>query len=416
MSSTPSAKGVEDLHFEKCLGRGYFGEVWRAKLKSSQLVAVKKVRLQLILDNHLMDQLQREIHILRKMDHPRIVRLFFHFEDKERHFMYLGMEFCEGGSLFDKLQKVERFECPVAARYFKEACEALDYLHHLPDKVIHRDIKPENILLTANDSVKLADFGWANLLQEAEDKRLTFCGTLDYSAPEMIKGTGHDESVDMWTMGVLLYELLTGQSPFGSSSKETTCKSILTVSLYFPPEMDADGRNLISQLCRKTPAERLKVRDAMAHEFITRYLVPEAKSAVSADAENAGYPEKGVSKCVTEIGDHDLSPSRPSVLARNLRAKCAEYIDQKEQALLAIQKDEETLTLKRRELKSREEEINRVKKETEDYKDQRKELEKRCAEIAERKSRLEASKREQEKQLEREKRKTWSLFRKNDRP
>ncbi|CAK8995119.1 unnamed protein product [Durusdinium trenchii] len=376
--ATPSAKEVEDLQFEKCLGRGYFGEVWRAQLKKDrQLVAVKKVRMQLILENHLMDQLKREILILSSMQHERIVRLFFHFED--RHFMYLGMEFCQGGSLFDKLQKAERFDAPVAARYFYETCEALDYLHHLPEKVIHRDIKPENILLTADDSVKLADFGWANLL-EAE-KRVTFCGTLDYLAPEMIKGTGHDESVDMWTMGVLLYELLTGQSPFGSSSKETTCKSILTVNLYFPPELDIDGRNLISQLCRKAPVDRLKVRDAMAHSFITRHLQTEQGDA-------AGYPEaKGaVVKGVTETGD--MSPSRPSVVARKLRAECERSLVEKEIYMKALKDAENKLKIKQEELKSAEAQINEVQQESKLLEAQRKDLEKRTKENA---SKIEAT-------------------------
>eukprot|EP00913_Durusdinium_trenchii_P018978 g17834.t1 len=232
------------------------------------------------------------------MQHERIVRLFFHFED--RHFMYLGMEFCQGGSLFDKLQKAERFDAPVAAR-----CEALDYLHHLPEKVIHRDIKPENILLTADDSVKLADFGWANLLEAA-----TQCESCDQrSAEEMIKGTGHDESVDMWTMGVLLYELLTGQSPFGSSSKDQECR------------MRRSKRNVVFR--RKAPVDRLKVRDAMAHSFITRHLQTEQGDA-------AGYPEaKGaVVKGVTETGD--MSPSRPSVVARKLRAECERSLVEKD--------------------------------------------------------------------------------------
>merc|ERR1719379_3326469 len=115
------------------------------------------------------------------------------------------MEFAAGGGLFDKLRTSGRFTNEIAARYFFETCEALAYLHNeLAQPVIHRDIKPENILLDAEDHIKLADFGWANLVEA--DKRDTFCGTLDYLPPEMIMGTGHDESADMWNMGVLTYE------------------------------------------------------------------------------------------------------------------------------------------------------------------------------------------------------------------
>merc|ERR1712224_61494 len=123
------------------------------------------------------DQLRREIDILYSMQHPRIIRL--HFDFQEEGSIYLGMDFAPGGSLFDRLNKASKFNPEIASRYFCETCEALDYLHHLPEPVIHRDIKPENILLDAEDHVKLADFGWANKYLEGS-QRDTFCGTLDY--------------------------------------------------------------------------------------------------------------------------------------------------------------------------------------------------------------------------------------------
>jgi len=156
-----------------------------------------------------------------------------------------------------------------ASRYFLETCEALEYLHHLPRKVIHRDIKPENILLDKDGHVKLGDFGWANHYKG--QKRQTFCGTLDYLPPEMIMGTGHDESADMWNMGVLLYEMTTGKSPFGSSSKDTTCRMILAVNLKFPGDLDADACELIGSLCKRKPGERLNVAAAMSHQFIMKF-------------------------------------------------------------------------------------------------------------------------------------------------
>mmetsp|Transcript_44624 Transcript_44624/g.104248 ORF Transcript_44624/g.104248 Transcript_44624/m.104248 type:complete len:405 (+) Transcript_44624:38-1252(+) len=372
-SQDPRAKGAEDLQFEKCLGRGYFGEVWQAQTKSDhKAVAVKKVRLQLILENQLLDQLKREVNILYSLQHPRIVRLYFHFEDK--YFVYLGMEFCIGGSLFDKLQKAEKFTGQRAATYFLQTCEALDYLHHLPDKVIHRDIKPENILLDANDSAKLADFGWANLLEQ--DKRSTFCGTLDYLAPEMIRGTGHDESVDMWTMGVLLYEMLTGQSPFGSQSKETTCKRIVHVDLLFPSDMNQSGRDLIGKLCRKNPTERFKVREAMAHEFVVRFHGTEAgETSIS----HGGYPP-GAEKGITAAGDEDLP--RPSVVARKLRSECEKLGGEKEHLMQAIQNMEDQIQKQKDLLLDAEAAIQNVRKERREAEALKQEQLKRCDELA----------------------------------
>lgn len=295
-------KSPEELEFVRCLGKGFFGEVWEAQQKSTgQTFAVKKVRLQLIIENRLDEQLKREINILKGLDHPRIIRLYFPFRD-ESH-MYLGMEFAKGGSLFDRLNQARKFSPEVAARFFRETCEALDYLHHLPEKVIHRDIKPENILLDEKDHIKLADFGWANLIEE-HVKRDTFCGTLDYLPPEMIMGTGHDESVDMWNMGVLLYELTTGQSPFGSTNKETTCRLILSVDLRFPTDVDADARNLVAALCRKKPSERLSVRGALAHKFVTKF------SSTAEGGGAGGVPGDDADAAAGE---------RPSVVERRIR-------------------------------------------------------------------------------------------------
>lgn len=281
-----ASKKIDDVEFLSPLGKGFFGEVWKAKEKAGEkrTLAVKKVKLQLIKDNQLTAQLRREIEILYSLNHPRIIRLFFDFEDAG--FMYLCMEFANGGNLFEKLNQAQKFEADVAARYFLETCEALDYLHHLSNKVIHRDIKPENILLDSQDHVKLADFGWANIAEELK-KRETFCGTLDYLPPEMIEGKGHDESADMWNMGVLLYELVTGQSPFGSASKEETCRLILKVDLRFPPDLDEDAQDLVAALCKKKASDRLAVRSAMKHKFITKFSADPSDNA-GVDVDDAG--------------------------------------------------------------------------------------------------------------------------------
>jgi len=196
-------------------------------------------------------------------------------------------------------------------------------LHHLPQKVIHRDIKPENILLDADGHVKLADFGWANLLQA--NKRDTFCGTLDYLPPEMIMGVGHDESADMWNMGVLLYELTTGRSPFSSASKEATCRLILAVDLRFPPEMDAGAQDLVSKLCRKKPAERLSVRQAMEHDFIS--------------SSTGQRPPTGGTAAV----DGALADDRYSVVERRLREDREKVSAEMEVLVKAKQGTEEAL-------------------------------------------------------------------------
>jgi len=268
-------------------------------------------------EHNLNAQIQREIQIMYSTQHVRIVKLHFNFEDSR--FFYLGLEFANGGTLFDKLNKVRKFTPAIASGYFGETCDALNYLHHLPEKVIHRDIKPENLLLH-DDHIKVADFGWANLMQGSA--RDTFCGTLDYLAPEMIQGTGHDESVDMWNTGVLLYELVTGQSPFGSTTKEATCRLILSVDLRFPTDINPDAKDLILCLCKKEPKDRLTAGEALAHTFVTKF--------------NAG--QEGVVE-VAAAEDDDVS--RPSVVVRRLRKDREKLSSEMQHLLQAKQRTED---------------------------------------------------------------------------
>jgi len=266
-----------DLTFAKRLGKGYFGEVWDCKILAptgdskvdAKPVAVKKVPLSILKQHNLTDQMDREIGILRSLRHPFIVELLFDFRDDSH--VYLGMEFAEGGGMFDLLSKSGKFSHEVAAQYFYEVCDALEYLHTRPEKVIHRDIKPENILLDKDGHIKLADFGWSNYMEKNAAFRATFCGTPDYLAPEMIRGEGHNESLDMWEMGVLLYEMTVGKSPFGSSSQETTCRLILRCDLRFPSGMNPDAQDLIKKLCKLRPEERLTAAQAKRHVFVEKF-------------------------------------------------------------------------------------------------------------------------------------------------
>jgi serine/threonine protein kinase len=241
--------------------------------------------------------MNREIEVLRKMRHPFIVELYFDFKDG-RH-VYLGMQFATGGGMFDLLSRNGKFSYQKAAQYFYEVCDALAYCHALDPSIIHRDIKPENILIDGEGHAKLADFGWASMMNN-RDLRMTFCGTPDYLAPEMIKGNGHNESLDMWCMGVLLYEMTVGKSPFGSRSQETTCRLILAVDLRFPSAIDEDAKKCIVELCRKKPQERLTAEQCKQHDFVKKYY-------------------RAANQPVEPIDGTEESGVRPSVLARRLK-------------------------------------------------------------------------------------------------
>eukprot|EP00434_Breviolum_minutum_P038409 symbB.v1.2.034069.t1/scaffold4254.1/size42344/3 len=246
--------------------------------------------------------MKREIDIMRSLRHPHIVELHFSFQD-ESH-VYLGMEFAEGGGMFDLLSKYGKFTCELAARHFYQVCDALEYLHTQTPQIIHRDIKPENILLDKDQNAKLADFGWSNVLENVS-YRATFCGTPDYLAPEMIRGEGHNESLDMWEMGVLLYEMVVGKSPFGGSNQDETCRNILSVRLKFPPGLEPLAEDCIKKLCQPRPQERLTAAQAKCHEFVRKFHAGATKEL----QEDAGRPSVEVrnrENTFTETGKMSL--------------------------------------------------------------------------------------------------------------
>jgi len=192
----------------------------------------------------------------------------------------------------------------IAARLFYELCDALEYIHGLPEKVIHRDIKPENILLDKDGHAKLADFGWSNALRSATHTT-TYCGTSDYLAPEMLMGMGHNECLDMWEMGVLLYEMTMGYPPFGSSTQEKTAQRIMKVQLSFPEGIDPDLKNLILSLCKLRPLERLTAAQAKKHPYVTKFF-PNPKTP----------PTQNMT---TDVAENEEPLGRPSVEARHLK-------------------------------------------------------------------------------------------------
>ena len=194
------------------IGVGGFGKVYKVRHKASKnIYAIKVINKAKIIEHDLIEQIKLEVEIMYKLDNKYVVKLFNHYEDDDS--FYLILEFAPKGQIYTRLKREGRFSERVAAQFIREVVEAVKYLHSQNPPIIHRDIKPENILLDAEDAVKLADFGWSNFFNENRE-RMTYCGTPEYLAPEMIRQSGHDKSLDIWNLGVLLFELLTGNPPF----------------------------------------------------------------------------------------------------------------------------------------------------------------------------------------------------------
>ncbi len=177
------------------------------------------------------------------------------------------MEYAPKGELYKELCKKTRFSERRAAHYVLQLAAALYYCHQ--KHVIHRDIKPENLLVGANNDLKIADFGWS--VHAPSSRRKTLCGTLDYLPPEMVEGTAHDEMVDVWSLGVLAYELLEGSPPFEADGHNATYRRIAKVDLHFPDHFSEEARDFITKLLKRVPGERMDLATAQNHPWITQH-------------------------------------------------------------------------------------------------------------------------------------------------
>jgi len=192
------------------LGIGAFGEVYLVRhKKDGKCFAVKQMNKSRILNTGAtLEIIRREIDIHCRLIHENIIRLFSYYEDAIS--FYLLMEYANSGSLFKRIRKNKGLDEKTAFKYFIQTAAAIYFVHE--NNLIHRDIKPENLLLDENDNIKLCDFGWCIELEIGN--RNTVCGTPEYMAPEIIREMPYDKSIDIWSLGVLLYELLHGYSPF----------------------------------------------------------------------------------------------------------------------------------------------------------------------------------------------------------
>ena len=250
------------------IGKGAFGEVWKVSHKTTgKIYVIKVIDKSSIKGLRLIDQINREIEIMYKLNHPHIIKLINHFEDNEK--IYLIMPYASKGQLYSLLRKQVRFDQRTAAQYMREVLEAVRYIHSFSPKIIHRDIKPENLLLDENYRVLLSDFGWSNFLDENEFRK-TFCGTPEYLSPEMAKKEGHNEMVDIWAMGVLMFEFLAGYSPFFGSCPKELYNNIKKLKIQWPVDFPPLAKNLITKILKINPSERLSINEILDHAWFTQ--------------------------------------------------------------------------------------------------------------------------------------------------
>ncbi|XP_074284366.1 serine/threonine-protein kinase AtPK2/AtPK19-like isoform X2 [Silene latifolia] len=213
---------------------------------------MKVIRKDKIIEKNNAEYLKSEREILMKVDHPFIVKLRHSFQTKYR--LYFVLDFVNGGHLFFQLCQHGLFREDLARVYAAEIVSTIAYLNS--NGIMHRDVKPENILLDVDGHVMLTDFGVAKQFYDTTRSN-SLCGTLEYMAPEIILGKGHNKAADWWSVGILLYEMLTGKPPFSGGNRQKIQQKILKDKIKLPTFLSSEAHSLLKGLLQKDTSKRL---------------------------------------------------------------------------------------------------------------------------------------------------------------
>jgi len=263
--STQKVLSLESFKILTVLGKGTFGKVYLTELlENKKLYAIKAIRKDVLLETEQIENTKLERDILLECDHPFLWGMDYVFQNDLR--VYFVMPFVRGGELYKHFLKNKRFPEEQVKFYAAQIACAIGYLHS--KDIWHRDMKLENILMDEEGYIKLIDFGLAKILKDSEMSQ-SFCGTPEYLAPEMVSQKGHDKSVDWWALGVLIYEMLIGVTPFYNRSRNLMLTRIQQSKIIFPNkkkykiEYSDEAQDIICKLLAKKKSKRLGSIDDM---------------------------------------------------------------------------------------------------------------------------------------------------------
>jgi len=312
-----------DFEIVSLIGKGSFGKVFLVKKKvgsdSGAVYAMKVLRKEAIFARKQVAHTKAEKTILAKIQHPFIIRLHWAFQTDQK--LYMILDYINGGELFFHLKNDGKFSEERVRIYAAEIASALSHLHSLD--IVYRDLKPENILLNNDGHIVITDFGLSKEINPSEGTQ-TFCGTPEYLAPEVLRGEGHGTPVDWWSLGTLMYEMLTGLPPFYSQNINIMYQKILSGELRFPSYVSSDAQSILEGLLTRDPEKRLgskdkNASDVMSHPFFksinwtklnAKEIEPPFKPKVKSEAcldniDKVFTSEKAVDSIVedSQIGD-----------------------------------------------------------------------------------------------------------------
>ncbi|CAD8067099.1 unnamed protein product [Paramecium primaurelia] len=292
----------------KVIGKGTYAKVILAQRKLNQSkYAVKTFQKSALLDknNKQRQGLLNEIDLLRSCHHPNIIKLYEIYESGD--YIYLVMELLEGGELFDLILETKCFQESKVALIMFKIFDALEYLH--TKNIMHRDIKPENILLkdkSENFDLKIADFGLASYTES--DLIITKCGTPGYVAPEILEDKKYNEKVDVFSAGIILYILLSGQAPFYGNSLDEIMEKNRDCQINFKDlQVSEDALDLLKKSLEPNPECRISSLEALSHPFISRLYRRESNNVDEINLNNQGLNDKlSIIDNMKKFGQYDL--------------------------------------------------------------------------------------------------------------
>ena len=270
---------LESFKIITVLGKGTFGKVYLTELnEDGSLYAIKAIRKDVLIETEQVESTKLERDILLECDHPFLWGMDYVFQNDLR--LYFVMPFIRGGELYKHFLKCKRFPESQVKFYAIQIVLALGYLHS--KDICHRDMKLENILIDETGYIKLIDFGLARILKDSELSQ-SFCGTPEYLAPEMVAQKGHDKTVDWWAVGILIYEMLIGVTPFYNRSRNLMLIKIQQSKIVFPDkkkykiEYSDDVQDVIWKLLNKKKNKRLGAIDdfeeILSHPWFSEYNI-----------------------------------------------------------------------------------------------------------------------------------------------
>ncbi|GLD48261.1 protein kinase C theta type [Lates japonicus] len=317
---------IDDFVLHKMLGKGSFGKVFLAELKKSgKFFAVKALKKDVVLMDDDVECTMVERRVLSlAWENPFLTHLYCTFQTKEN--LFFVMEYLNGGDLMFHIQSCHKFDLHRATFYAAEIICGLQFLHS--KGIIYRDLKLDNVLLDSEGHIKIADFGMCKENMKEDTRTSTFCGTPDYIAPEILLGQKYNSSVDWWSFGVLLYEMLIGQSPFHGRDEEELFQSIRTDNPVYPRWLTKDAKDILVKLFVREPEERLGVKgNIRQHSFFSstdwnaleqREVAPPFRPTLSSPSDCSNFDKEFINeKPRLSCADRTLINSVDQTMFRN---------------------------------------------------------------------------------------------------